>query len=84
MKTLTRPHAAQATRPAHDFNPTIHHYYKGSDLDWSAYSGEAVQALCGDRGRPSESATGQPSNSVLVVCPLCSMAYDNLPRPRKK
>lgn len=82
MNTQTLP--APATRRMHNFNPVVHHYYKESDLAWSAYSGESVTALCGDTGRPNEGATGQQSNGALVVCPLCSMTYDNLPTGRKK
>lgn len=82
MGTLTMP--AQSTTPAHDFNPVVHHYYKASDLAWSAYSGQPVTALCGDTGRVSTRATGQRSNGSLVVCPLCSMTYDSLPTTRQK
>lgn len=78
MSTQTLPQAAPTARPAHDFNPVVHHYYRGRDIDRSQVTGEPITALCGDVGPVSKGAAGQLSNGVLVVCPLCSMSYDNL------
>lgn len=82
MSTQTIP--SPATRTAHTFNPVVHHYYKGRDIDRSQRTGQPVTALCGDVGPVSEGATGQLSNGALVVCPMCAMAHDNLPRARRK
>jgi hypothetical protein len=72
-QTMPKP----TTRPAHNFNPVVHHYYRGRDIGRSQATREPITALCGDVGPVSVSATSQLSNGALVVCPLCSMSYDN-------
>lgn len=80
MSTLTLPRPK--TRPAHDFNPVVHHYYRGSDVDRAQITGNAITALCGDSGRISTAATGKKSNGALVVCPMCAIVYAELPKGR--
>ena len=78
MSTQTLPQPK--TRPAHDFNPVVHHYYRGRDIDRAQITREAISALCGDLGTPTVGATGQQSNGVLVVCPMCATVYAGLPK----
>ncbi|QHK19382.1 DUF3039 domain-containing protein [Pseudarthrobacter psychrotolerans] len=80
MSTKTLP----AIRPVHNFNPVLHHYYKGRDIDRSQVTREPITALCGEIGAISAAATGQQSNGTVVVCPMCATTYAGLPRRRPR
>ncbi|MBT2538775.1 DUF3039 domain-containing protein [Arthrobacter sp. ISL-69] len=83
MSAQTLPAAAPTTRPAHNFNPVVHHYYKGRDIDRSQATREPITALCGEIGAVSAAATGRPSNGTVVVCPMCATMYADLPSRRR-
>ena len=75
MKTNVSPASSAVT---HNFNPTVYHYHRRTDISFAQVTGASITALCGDQGKIGATSSDGQASSV-VVCPLCAMLYAELP-----
>lgn len=65
------------TTHAHDFTPTVFHYFKNEAITRSLVTGTKERALCGIVRRVDVATTGTlGGNSSGVICPLCQILMD--------
>lgn len=58
---------------------TLNHWLRKAAITRAIVTGEPAKALCGEVFTPSSEGNGTTADGAAMICPLCQLAYEQLP-----